>query len=158
MRSSARIHLLPFEEEPGEEFLLALHTSIEAYQIAFFLNQHCQTQFKRIEDIILKNQAACFALFEWDNPLLDQKVSLFSNQYSADEVQTQENNTTLFDLPLRNQVSLFSEFKQVDFFIKSSRKELIQRLLKPLNSWNAVSMVYALSSSKMKNQLNLIFD
>lgn len=158
MRSSARIHLLPFEEEPSEEFLLALHTSLEAYQIAFFLNQHCQAQFKRIEDIILKNQAACFALFEWDNPLLDQKVSLFSNQYSADEVQTQENNTTLFDLPLRNQVSLFSEFKQVDFFIKSSHKELIQRLLKPLNSWKAVSMVYALSSSKMKNQLNLIFD
>jgi hypothetical protein len=158
MRSSARIHLLPFEEEQSEEFLLALHTSLEAYQIAFFLNQHCQTQFKRIEDIILKNQAACFALFEWDNSLLDQKVSLFSNQYSADEVQTQENNTTLFDLPLRNQVSLFSEFKQVDFFIKSSHKQLIQRLLKPLNSWNAVSMVYALSSSEMKNQLNLIFD
>ena len=83
MRSSARIHLLPFEEEPSEEFLLALHTSLEAYQIAFFLNQHSQTQFKRIEDIILKNQAASFALFEWDNPLLDQKVSLFSNQYTC---------------------------------------------------------------------------
>lgn len=158
MKSTARIHLLPFEEEPSEEFLLALHTNLEAYQIAFYLNQYCQAKFKRIEDIYLKNQTVYFELFEWEDKLLDQKVSLFSNQYTSDEEQAEENNTTLFDLPLRNQVSLFSEFKQVDFFIKSSHKELIQRLSKPLNSWNAVSLVYGLTSSQMKNQLNLIFD
>lgn len=158
MKSSARIHLLPFEEEPTDEYLLALHTNLEAYQIAFFLNQHCQTQFRRTDDIYLKNRAVSFILFEWENQLLDHTVSLFSNRFISDEVQIKENNTSLFDLPVRNQVSLLAEFKQVNFFIKSCHKDQIQRLLKSLQSWNALSMVYALTSSEIKDQLNLIFD
>ena len=90
MKSSARIHLLPFEEEPTDEYLLALHTNLEAYQIAFFLNQHCQTQFRRTDDIYLKNRAVSFILFEWENQLLDQTVSLFSNRFISDEVQIKE--------------------------------------------------------------------
>jgi hypothetical protein len=158
MNSSSKKYLLDFEEEEFDGYLLALHTHLDDYQIAFHLNKYSPTKFKRIEDIVLNKDESSFSLFEWEDPLLDQKTSLFSNKYLHETNLEKTNNNALFDLPLRNEVSLFPEFKQADFFIKSNHRETIQILFKLLNSGRAVSLVYEVPSKKIKNRLNLIFD
>lgn len=158
MKKGQKVHLLTYEEEDFQDYLLAIHSNIEVFQIAFFLNKYIATKFKREDDIILKENEATFCLFEWDNFLIDENTLLFSNKYNKVMVQVNSNNNTLFDLPLRNEVSLISELKQVDFFIKSSHLETIQLLFKTLNSWNAITMVYKVPSNKIKNRLSLIFD
>ena len=158
MKSNSKIHLLSYEEDDFHDHLLALHSNLEGYQIAFYLNKHSDALFKRVEDIGLNDKEVRFLLFEWENPLLDENTSLFSNKFFQEKIPDSANTGALFDLPLRNEVSLFPELKQVDFFIKSNHLETIQFLLKPINLWGAVSMAYEVPSEKIKNRLNLIFD
>jgi len=158
MKSNSKIHLLSYEKDDFHDHLLALHSNLDGYQIAFYLNKHTDALFKRVEDIGLNDKEVRFLLFEWENPLLDENTSLFSNKFFQEKIPDSANTGALFDLPLRNEVSLFPEFKQVDFFIKSNHLETIQFLLKPINLWGAVSMAYEVPSEKIKNRLNLIFD
>ena len=158
MKLNAKRHLLAFEEEDAEEHLLAVHTALEGFQIAYYLNKNTAASFKRQDDITLNDKGIFFSLFEWENPLLDENTALFSNKFLHEKVQENTNISALFDLPLRNEVSLFPEFKQVDFFIKSNHLETIQLLSKQMNSWKAITMAYEVPSEKIKNRLHLIFD
>jgi len=158
MRKGHKVHLLTYEEEDFQDHLLAIHSNLEAFQIAFFLNKYSSAMFTREEDITLRTKEACFCLFKWKNPLKELETLLFSNKHKQDSTQVNLNNDTLFDLPLRNEVSLISEFKQVDFFIKTNHLETIQLLFKPLSLWGAITMVYEIPSNKIKDRLNLIFD
>ena len=63
-----------------------------------------------------------------------------------------------FNLPVRNEVYLFSEFKQVDFFIKSSDRETIETVLSHLKKWSKISLLYQVDTEVIKKQLNIIFD
>tara|TARA_B100000989_G_C19407338_1_gene412707 strand:- start:389 stop:865 length:477 start_codon:yes stop_codon:yes gene_type:complete len=158
MKKDFKVHHLNYQEESSQDHLLAIHSNKEAFQIAYFLNKHTNSTFKREEDIDLDSKKACFYLFKWENSLIDIKTILFSNKYEHDLKQIELNNNLLFDLPLRNEVYLFSEFKHIDFFIKSDHFETIQLLIKALNSWKALTMVYKVPSKKIKNQMNLIFN
>jgi len=153
-----KIYHLAYEEEDIQDHVLALHSNLEAYQIAFFLNQNASAKFKRINDIAMEDKDALFLMYEWENPLLDINTTLFSNKSISEKEQLDTNNNTLFNLPLRNEVSLFPKFKQVDFFIKSKDLETLKLLFKQLNSWKSTSMIYDVSAEKIKNRLNLIFD
>lgn len=158
MKKDFKIHHLNYQEENSEDHLLAIHSNIEAFQIAYFLNKYTNSTFKRGEDIELNSKEACFHLFKWENPLIDIKTILFSNKYRHDLKQIKLNNNLLFDLPLRNEVYLFSEFKHIDFFIKSNHLETIQLLIKALNSWKALTIVYKVPSKILKPRMNLIFN
>ena len=158
MKKDFKIHHLNYKEENSEDHLLAIHSNLEAFQIAYFLNKYTNSTFKRGEDIDLNSKEACFYLFKWENPLIDIKTILFSNKYKYHLKQIKLNNNLLFDLPLRNEVYLFSEFKHIDFFIKSNHLETIQLLIKALNSWKALTIVYKVPSKKLKSRMNLIFN
>jgi hypothetical protein len=158
MKKGHKVHLLTYEEEDLKDYLLAIHSSLEGFQIAFYLNQISRTKFKRDQDITLDTKKAAFSSFKWENYLIDVNTLLFSNKYLLQLEQENTNNNTLFDLPLRNEVSLIPEFKQVDFFIKSSHLETIQTLSKSLIPERGITMTYEVPSNKIKNRLNLIFD
>ena len=158
MKKDFKVHHLNYQEENSEDHLLAIHSNIEAFQIAYFLNKYTNSTFKRGEDIDLNSKEACFYLFKWENSLIDIKTILFCNIHKHYLEQENLNKNTLFNLPLRNEVYLFPEFKQVDFFIKSDHLETIQLLFKSLNTWSAITMIYEIPSNKIKNRLNLIFD
>ena len=111
-----------------------------------------------MDDIAFQDTPASFLMYKWENPLLDVTTTLFSNKAIHEQSPSKINNSTLFELPLRNEVSLFPKFKQVDFFIKSKDLETLKLLFKPLNSWKSTSMIYNVSAEKIKNRLNLIFD
>ena len=138
MKKGHKVHLLDYQEEGfSKDHLLAIHSNKEAFQIAYFLNKFSNSIFRRKVDI---------------------KTILFCNIHKYYLEQENLNKNTLFNLPLRNEVYLFPEFKQVDFFIKSDHLETIQLLFKSLNTWSAITMIYEIPSNKIKNRLNLIFD
>jgi hypothetical protein len=159
MQKGHKVHLLDYQEEDfNKDHLLAIHSNKEAFQIAYFLNKFSNSIFRRKEDIALNYKEASFSLFKWENSLIDIKTILFCNIHKHYLEQENLNKNTLFNLPLRNEVYLFPEFKQVDFFIKSDHLETIQLLFKSLNTWSAITMIYEIPSNKIKNRLNLIFD
>ena len=56
----------------------------------------------------------------------------------------------MFELPEINEVSLFSEFKQADFFIKSTNIDTLKSIQNHLSNWYKVTMSYKISLEKIK--------
>ena len=48
MKSGTKVHLLTYEAQDLEDYLLGIHTDLEAFQIAFSLNKFCEAKFARI--------------------------------------------------------------------------------------------------------------
>jgi hypothetical protein len=156
---SRKVYHLEMEEEPLEDEIIAIHTSLEAHQLAFFLNQRISARFSRSKkDLYNKKKKTPFIHFEWQNKDYDLNCSLFSNKNITEKNEQALNSTSLFDIPLRNEVSLITEFKTVDFFIKSTDKNTIETIITQLKNWSNISLIYVIPVDKLKTQLNLIFD
>ena len=157
--NAKKVYNLELEETFEEVNLIAIHSSLEGYQLAFYLNNNMNSNFKRgRKDLNLKGAKNNFIHFEWEDKMCDFQCSLFSNKY-YDELKPKKliyNN--LFNLPVRNEVYLFSEFKQVDFFIKSSDRKTIETVLSHLKKWSKISLLYEVDTEVIKKQLNIIFD
>ncbi|MDG1023590.1 MAG: IPExxxVDY family protein [Flavobacteriaceae bacterium] len=156
---SRKVYHLEMEEEPLEDEIIAIHTTLEAHQLAFFLNQRISARFSRSKkDLYNKKKKTPFIHFEWQNKDYDLNCSLFSNKNITEKNEQALNSTSLFDIPLRNEVSLITEFKTVDFFIKSTDKNTIETIITQLKNWSNISLIYVIPVDKLKTQLNLIFD
>ena len=156
--NAKKVYNLELEETFEEVNLIAIHSSLEGYQLAFYLNNTMNSDFKRSKnDLSLKGAKNNFIHFEWEDKMYDFQCSLFSNKYQNELKQQKLISNNLFNLPIRNEVYLFSEFKQVDFFIKSSDRETIETVLSHLKKWSKISLLYQVDTEVIKKQLNVIF-
>ena len=89
--------------------------------------------------------------------MYDFQCSLFSNKYHNELKQQKLISNNLLNLPIRNEVYLFSELKQVDFFIKSSDQETIETVLSHLKKWSKISLLYRVNTEVIKKKINVIF-
>ena len=110
------------------------------------------------KDLFYKKIKTPFIHFEWKDETMDLNCSLFSNKSLEEKDKQILNSTALFDIPLRNEVSLITEFKTVDFFIKSTNNNSIETITSHLKSWLPISLVYYIPVDQLKTQLNSIFD
>ncbi len=153
-----KIYQLKIEEDSLEEFYIAIHSSLEAYQIAFYINKKNKILLKRRKkDLKNEKQQGIFSLFEWKDLFSEMKCQLISNKFINESSNALVNSNSLFELPERNAVYLISEFKQVDFFIKSTHLEILKTIQIQLKNWSMVTMahyIYPRNNSRM----NLIFD
>ena len=157
--NAKKIYNLELEETFEEVNLIAIHSTIECYQLAFYLNNTINSNFKRSKnDISFKETKNNFIHFEWEDKMYDFQCSLFSNKY-YDELKSKKLiSNNLFNLPIRNEVYLLPKLKQVDFFIKSSDHKTIETVLSHLKKWSKISLLYQVDSEVIKKQLNVIFE
>jgi len=154
-----KIYHLEVEEYPVEEYWVAVHSPVEAHQIAFYINQHSSILLKRSQkDLENLRKQGPFQLFEWEDLYTDTKCLLLSNKTIQEKSSPLSKNDTLFELPERNEVSLISEFKHADFLIKSTDKTLLTVLQNQLKKWSLTTMCYRITIEKIADQLNLILD
>lgn len=154
-----KIYHLEVEEYPVEEYWMAVHSPVEAHQIAFYINQHSSILLKRSQkDLENLRKQGPFQLFEWEDLYTDTKCLLLSNKTIEEKSSPLSKNGTLFELPERNEVSLFTEFKQTDFFIKSTENTLLTTLQNKLRKWPLISMCYRISLEKISSQSNQILE
>jgi hypothetical protein len=157
--NAKKVYNLELEETFEEVNLIAIHSSLEGYQLAFYLNNTMNSDFKRSKnDLSLKGAKNNFIHFEWEDKMYDFQCSLFSNKYHDELKQQELISKNLFNLPTRNEVYLFSEFKQVDFFIKSSDHKTIETVLSHLKKSSKISLLYPVDTEFIKKKLNIIFD
>ena len=132
---------------------------MEAHQIAFYINQHSSILLKRSQkDLENLRKEGPFQLFEWEDLYTDTKCLLLSNKTIEQKSSPLSKNDTLFDLPERNEVSLFTDFKHIDFFIKSTDNTLLTPLQNKLRKWPLISMCYRISLEKISSQSNQILE
>jgi len=153
-----KVYFLEELSDPIELYMLAIHSPLKDYQLAYRLNQHFGARFKRTrKDIDNPFQKTFYSRFVWKHEKYGWQCDFFANK-DIHQTAPSSNNALLFDLPSVNAVSLITEFKQVDFFIQSEEKNIIDEFARNLKTMEGISMSYVVLTEKIKDQLNLIFD
>ena len=149
-----KIHYIEIDEENEEEYWIALHTTYEGFQLAYFINKNGLIKLRRSDNDI-KNylDEGLFNIFEFTDKINHKYCNLISNKCVLENFSNSINNNTLFNVPERNELYLLKEFKQVDFFIKSNDKNLHNLIHKELLMLPMVSLVYVIPEKIMSKNL-----
>ena len=151
-----KIHYIDIDEENEKEYWIAVHSSYEGFQLAYFINKNGLLKLRRSDNDI-KNylDEGLFNIFEFTDKINHKYCNLISNKCVLENFSNSINNNTLFNVPERNELYLLKEFKQVDFFIKSNDKDLHNLIHKELLIMPMVSLVYVIPEKIMSKNLIL---
>ncbi|SHF79134.1 hypothetical protein SAMN05443549_101359 [Flavobacterium fluvii] len=160
------IHKLDLGEFDEIDYhLIAIHTSLEDYRLAYFINQKLPINLGKNKNEIqinIKEGETKFSRFYY----YDVEKEIFWNLIqNKNEVIQQKNNSggNLFsniNMEVSTKVYLLPEFKKVDYFLKIENMDKATDLLKIqsiLNTIESISTAYSVETNKIKSKNNLIF-
>jgi hypothetical protein len=145
--------------------LIAIHTSLEDFRLAYFINQKLPINLSKSKDevqINIKEGETNFSKFYYYDIEKAISWSLIQNK---NEVSQQKRDTlhNLFSnitLEITTKVFLLPEFKKVDFFFKIENTEdtmAVSKIKMILNTIDSISAVYTVDTNQIKSKNNLIF-
>jgi hypothetical protein len=157
------LHKLMLEDFYDEAYLLiAIHSRIEDYRLAYLLNKNLEISLSRsAKDLDLNYTGSSFSIYEWYDEAQYLRWNLISNTFKTEE-ESLYNSGTLFKETGKTikTYHLLSELKKVDYFIKIS--EEIQNINPKhlINKLQAVPQIitsYSIDINKIKSKEHLIF-
>jgi len=160
------IHKVYIEEFEEDDFhIIAIHTSLEDYRLAYFINREIEIRLSKNDNDIqsqVKGGRASFARFTFEDHENAIKWNLVQNK---NEVEGSENylTTDLFSNSNNSFSSLaylLPEYKKVDFLlkIKNAANEINwSEIVSKISIVDGINMVYNVDKSKIKSKNNLIF-
>lgn len=144
--------------------LIAIHTNLDDFRLAYFVNQALRLNLKKSQNDIsikVREGETNFTSFVFDDLKNDMSWNLFQNQ---NQVLIHQNNhkPDLFSnakFETSKNVFMLPEFKKVDYFLKIDHQDHIDdlELINNLNKIDRISTVYKIEIDKIKNKNNLIF-
>ena len=160
------IHKLDFDDfEEIDYSLIAIHTSLEDYRLAYFINQKLLINLSKSKNEIqinVKEGETNFSRFFYHNVEKEISWNLIQNKNEVIQ-QKKDNKQNLFSnltLEVLTKVYLLPEYKKVDYFLKIENLEETQNINKiqmELNKIEAISVIYTIECNKIKSKNNLIF-
>ncbi|TDD78353.1 IPExxxVDY family protein [Flavobacterium caseinilyticum] len=160
------IHKLDLGEfDEIDYYLIAIHTSLEDYRLAFFINQKLPVILSKSENEIqinIKEGETNFSRFYY----IDKESTITWNliQNKNEVIQYKKGNTpNLFSgvtMEVATKVFLLPEFKKVDYFLKIENNDdtmNVSNIQLLLNTIDSISTVYLVDTNKIKSKNNLIF-
>ena len=156
------IRKLNLEDSFSEEFsLLAIHTDLEDFRLAYFLNKKLGLNLSRKEfDLNFIDSKGNFSVFEYIDQDNFLKWNLISNIYNHN-FTTNINSNDLFELSneLVKKFNLLSEYKNVNFLLKLENNENqvdLEDFIKEIKNIPQIITLYNINKD-LKNKENLIF-
>ena len=161
----ATVKLLIDEFETNDFSIIAIHSILEDYRLAFFLNKElgiglCQSDDK----LLIKHKKEDYFLrkYVFDNSFNDLYWTLIQNKNEMVQVVSNNENNLFFDevLELETKVFLLPEFKNVDYFLKIEHESAdfdSQKAIESISKIHNISSVYELDIETIKSKNNLIF-
>jgi hypothetical protein len=153
------------EEEIVDFDLIAIHTLLPDYRLAYLTNRSLGIHLKKEEDIVLQNKNGTqhrFTKFQFDDKKKDVSYYLLENR---DEILIESND---------NQLSLFNnhhfqetvkgyllpELKKPNYFLAISNilEQEMEMNIQHLKKITNLQMVYKIDRSKIKSRNNLILN
>lgn len=141
--------------------LFAIHTDLDDYRLAYFLNKCLGINLCRKEfDLDFVNSKGSFSVFEYIDQTSFLKWSLISNIYNYN-FSTKASNDDLFveSNNLVQKVNLLTEYKNVNYLLKIENNESqvdLEAIVKEIKSIPQVITLYDINKD-LKNKENLIF-
>ena len=160
------IHKLDLGEfDEIDYYLIAIHTSLEDYRLAFFINQKLPINLSKSENEIqinIKEGETNFSRFYYND--IESTITWNLIQNKNEVVQYKKGNTqNLFSdvtMEVATKVFLLPEFKKVDYFLKIENNDDAMDIFKIqllLNTIDSISTVYIVDTNQIKSKNNLIF-
>ena len=145
--------------------LIAIHTALEDYRLAYLINQKLDINLSKNKNEIqinVKQGESFFSRF-YDHTI--EKGIIWNLIQNKNEViqQKKDNDQNLFSnltLEVLTKVHLIPEFKKVDYFLKIENLEEtihLTNVLARLNRIDTISAIYTVETNKIKSKNNLIF-
>ncbi|MFV5694338.1 IPExxxVDY family protein [Flavobacterium sp. LB3P122] len=160
------IHKLDLGEfDEIDYYLIAIHTSLEDYRLAFFINQLLPINLSKSKNEIQINieegETKFSRFFYYDNKkaitwnLIQNKNEVI--QYKKGIKQNLFSNVTM---EVATKVFLLPEFKKVDYFLKIENIEdttSVSTIQTILNKIDNIATLYTVDINQIKSKNNLIF-
>jgi hypothetical protein len=160
------IHKLDIGEFDEIDYvLIAIHTSLEDYRLAYFINQKLSINLGKSKNevqISIKEGETNFSKFFYYDKEKTISWNLIQNKNEVIQ-QKKDNSQNLFSntiLEISTKVYLLPEFKKVNYFLKieNIQKTMdITKIQSLLNTIDNVSTSYSVDTNQIKSKNNLIF-
>ncbi len=157
------IHKLYIDEFDEVDYeLIAIHTSLEDYRLAYYINQNLPVLLQKSKneiEISIKEGTTNFSRYIFQNQEKDIAWNLIQNKNEV--IQQKNNSQDLFantTMEIATKVYLLPEFKKVDFFLKIENDCYdTEEITNKINKIDRVSTVYSVDTNQIKSKNNLIF-
>ncbi|MBP6757662.1 MAG: IPExxxVDY family protein [Flavobacterium sp.] len=145
--------------------LIAIHTSVEDYRLAYFINQKLPINLSKNKNEIqinIKEGETKFSRFYYHDVEKEITWNLVQNINEVVQ-QKNDNGQGLFsnvNVEVSTKVYLLPEFKKVDYFLKIENMDETMDLSKIqsiLNTIENITTAYSVETDKIKSKNNLIF-
>lgn len=164
------IHRLSIDEFDEINYeLIAIHTSLEDYRLAYFINQKLPVLLSKNPDEIParhKEGDTWFSRFTFEQPEQEIAWHLIQNKTEIKVPRKKAVSGDLFSdgagtmsvAEVTARLYLLPEFKKVDYFLKiENPSEHPEEIVGKLHTIDRVSTVYTIDVGQLKSKNNLIF-
>ena len=154
-------HKLNLNQFSDNYHVIAIHSDLEEFRLAFFLNQKLDINLKRKrKDISLIEIKANYSVFEYLNEAMYLNWIFFSNKsLMSNKITNEESGLFSQESLFQNEVSLIKNPKGVDYFLiieNVKNKTYVKKVLKKISEITGVITSF-ISEKKLENKENLIF-
>lgn len=136
--------------------LIAIHSSLEDYALAYALNAQCGIRLARMHDDLLLGESAAFSVYQWKDQKHFRDWTLMVNPGTVEEAAS-DGGGLFSSTPSSRRVYLIPERKEVDFFLKIEGEEPEEPVLPKVLAVPKVLTAYRLEAAELKSKHNLIF-
>ena len=158
-----KLHLDEFDEVDYD--LIAIHSSLEDFRLAYFINQELPIILSKSKDevgVMVKEGEAFFSKFTFDDHKNDILWTLVQNKNDIliHQKSTKQNLFLDTNIEILRKVHLISDLKKVDYFLKIENNNdafVIEDIVRQLNKIERISAVYTVIPETIKSKNNLIF-
>lgn len=161
---TVRIHLMVTTHRISadlciEDFeLIAIHTDLQDYSLAYHLNSEVKLRLARREKDLHFQEGIWFSVFEWMDEITDSYWYLIKNECM---VERDDLSIGLFDNEMETiSKHLIEERKEVDYFLKietENQRMVQEEITKRIKSIASVVTAYTIEPDTLKSKKNLIF-
>jgi len=145
--------------------LIAIHTSLEDYRLAYMINQQLPiilSKNKKNVEVISKFGEVLFSQFSFFDDTKEISWHLVQNKNEIVNFKKSTDRNLFFNKEIETvlKVFLLPEYKKVDYFLKIENDQNtvnIEFILKKLNTITNISTVYIVNPNTIKSKNNLIF-
>ncbi|MFD0965178.1 IPExxxVDY family protein [Pseudofulvibacter geojedonensis] len=148
----AAVHKLVLDDFLEDNFiLLAIHSPLEPYRLAYELNKILHIQLK------YHKQLDAYDLYEYEDEKSQILWNLINNK-TINSLEEKQKPSTLFQQETNTIKYLVPEYKKTDYFIKISDSVIaVDNIISKIKAIPQIITTFAIATDTLKSKNNLIF-
>ncbi|CAN5281409.1 hypothetical protein BH23BAC2_BH23BAC2_24870 [soil metagenome] len=158
-------HKILLDEVEEDYLLLAIHSSLEEYKIAYYFNKYLLTHFTRAKQDLDFNHGAVqaiYPLYSFKEPEKYRSYYLIKNKYKGSVKKVISSGSLFKEEDVSTQkTNLIPEFKEVDYFLKVEDDIDPDEALSLINRISEIPNIvttYKVDQYKLRSRNNLILE